>query len=366
VKVEATVPAPVLAAIRAPFEGAGGATVETPLAERLGIYLDLAGEGLRERLFVVQGPGREDHCLRPDFTVGIARAHLTDGAGDGRYTYEGSAFRVAPPGSGRSEQFLQIGLEAYERGEAVDAEIVLIAWRAAAAGGRTDLGLVLGDVALFGTFLRAIGVGDRAATRLTLALSHAGRLERELTGEPVADAGPLTRLLAGLGEDEAVAVLQEIWGLAGIEPVGGRSAAEIVHRLSARAALTDAPRLSVEARDLIRRYLAIADEPSEALEAISRLAGSKALAESLASWRRRLAGLDEIPVSRMRFAAGFHRPFGYYDGMLFEVRSAALGDEQPVAAGGRYDGLPARLGRPLETGAVGCMVRPTRAWKDSA
>jgi ATP phosphoribosyltransferase regulatory subunit len=47
--------------------------------------------------------------------------------------------------------------------------------------------------------------------------------------------------------------------------------------------------------------------------------------------------------------------------MLFEVRSAALGDDQPVAAGGRYDGLPARLGGKATT-AVGCMVRPGRAF----
>jgi ATP phosphoribosyltransferase regulatory subunit len=64
----------------------------------------------------------------------------------------------------------------------------------------------------------------------------------------------------------------------------------------------------------------------------------------------------------MRFSAAFGRAFGYYDGALFEVRSAALGEDQPVAAGGRYDGLPAQLGAHLETGAVGCMVRPGRAW----
>ncbi len=44
----------------------------------------------------------------------------------------------------------------------------------------------------------------------------------------------------------------------------------------------------------------------------------------------------------MIFSTAFVRPFGYYDGVLFEVRSAALGDDAPVAAGGRYDGLPAR------------------------
>ena len=64
----------------------------------------------------------------------------------------------------------------------------------------------------------------------------------------------------------------------------------------------------------------------------------------------------------MRFSASFGRAFGYYDGMLFEVRSAALPDDQPVAAGGRYDSLPARLGARVATGAVGCMVRPARAW----
>jgi ATP phosphoribosyltransferase regulatory subunit len=64
----------------------------------------------------------------------------------------------------------------------------------------------------------------------------------------------------------------------------------------------------------------------------------------------------------MVFRAAFARGFGYYDGFLFEVRSAALGEDLPVAAGGRYDSLPARLGAAQASGAVGCMVRPGRAW----
>ena len=67
-------------------------------------------------------------------------------------------------------------------------------------------------------------------------------------------------------------------------------------------------------------------------------------------------------MKRLTLAAAFGRAFGYYDGALFEVRSAALGDERPVAAGGRYDGLPARLGAATKLGAVGCMVRPARAF----
>ena len=60
----------------------------------------------------------------------------------------------------------------------------------------------------------------------------------------------------------------------------------------------------------------------------------------------------------------FGRAFGYYDGFVFEVRSAALDAERPVSAGGRYDGLMTRLGGKARTGAVGCMVRPWRAWSE--
>jgi ATP phosphoribosyltransferase regulatory subunit len=69
-----------------------------------------------------------------------------------------------------------------------------------------------------------------------------------------------------------------------------------------------------------------------------------------------------VPLDRAILTAAFGRAFGYYDGYLFEVRSAALGDERPVAAGGRYDGLPSKLGVTANTGAVGCMVRPARAY----
>ena len=75
-----------------------------------------------------------------------------------------------------------------------------------------------------------------------------------------------------------------------------------------------------------------------------------------------VAGGAGVPLARTRFSAAFGRAFGYYDGVMFEVRSAALGEDQPVAAGGRYDSLPGRLGAELPTGAVGCMVRPGRAW----
>ena len=84
--------------------------------------------------------------------------------------------------------------------------------------------------------------------------------------------------------------------------------------------------------------------------------------EALADWDARLAALSGVAADRMRLAPALGHAFDYYDGLTFEVRSAALGDDRPVASGGRYDSLLARLGGPAEARAVGCVVRPWRAF----
>ncbi|MDB5431524.1 MAG: phosphoribosyltransferase regulatory subunit [Caulobacter sp.] len=371
-RLEPAVTPDALAAIRAPFAAAGAAPVDVPVIQPLSLLLDLAGEAMRARLFVVQGEGMSEAALRPDFTIPVARAHLESGAAGGRYLYEGKAFRVAPRGSGRAEEFLQLGVEAFEAGDkpAADAEIAVLAWRAAVAGGRSDLSLRLGDVSLFAAFVDSLGLDKAAAARLKRAFSRPRILWAELDqaskgGAPVAPASRLPTLLASLPKAEAAAALQELWTLAGIEPVGGRTPAEIVHRLVEKARAAEAPGLTEAQADPIRRFLAVSGPPAKALEAVAALAGSarSGLDAALNDWTRRLAALTEggVPADRMTLSTAFGRSFGYYDGVLFEVRSEALGDDRPVAAGGRYDGLLPRLGGKGASGAVGCMVRPARA-----
>jgi ATP phosphoribosyltransferase regulatory subunit len=373
VRLEAPVPADILTAIRAPFGDTPAETLDAPLLQPLGLLLDLAGETLRERLFVVQGDGPET-CLRPDFTVPAVRAHIASGRLSGRYFYSGHAFLVAPRGSLRAEEFPQLGVEAFEPADpaAADAEMAALAWRASAAGGRDDLTLLIGDIGLFAAFIDALDLAPPLTARLKRVFSTPRRLrvelDRELSGaENGAPAGSrLAGLLSGLSEDAATGVLEEIWAMAGIEPVGGRSPAEIVHRLAERAALAAAPRLTTAQADLARRFLSLAGDPRQALAAVAQLVGktTPALDAAREAWDRRLSALAlaGVPSERIRFSAAFGRAFGYYDGVLFEIRSSALGEDQAVAAGGRYDGLPGKLGASLPTGAVGCMVRPGRAW----
>lgn len=372
--LEPVTPPQVLSRIRAPFLGLSAAAVDVPVMQPLSLMLDLAGEALRARLFTAQADGVEEACLRPDFTIPVARAHIASQAGSGRYVYEGKAFRVAPPQSGAREEFLQIGVEVYEAGEAaaLDAQIIDVAWQAACAGGRDDLSLELGDVGLYGAFVGALGLAPSLTARLSRAFVRPRALQAEIDraaapAPPEGDGDRLPALLTGLPEGEATAVLEELWALAGIRPVGGRSAAEIVHRLAVRAQDGAGPRLTPAEADLLSRFLAVSDAPGPAIDAVAALAreAGATLDDALQGWARRLAGLA-APAGATRLSTGFGREFGYYDGFLFEVRSRALGPHAPVAAGGRYDALLRRLGADGAPGAVGCMVRPWRAFAEGS
>ena len=373
IALEPAVPRAALEAIRAPFLACGAEAVDVPVMQPLGMLLDLAGEAMRARLFVVQADGIDEACLRPDFTIPVASAFIASGRGAGRYVYEGKAFQVAPPGSTRSEEFLQVGMEILGEGgpRAADAEALVLAWRAARAGGRADLSVRMGDVGLFAGFIDALGLAPAMAARLKRAFLRPGKmaaeLERAQAAEPSAREGDrIAELLAGLPEAQAAAALEELWSLAGIEPVGGRSAAEIVHRLGERARARAAPRLTAAQAALVTRFLAIEGAPARVLDAAAaaaREAGAD-LDARWSEWAERLARLAEAGIAEadLVLATGFGRAFGYYDGFLFEVSSRALGSGFAVAAGGRYDSLLRRMGAASSGSAIGCMVRPARAW----
>jgi ATP phosphoribosyltransferase regulatory subunit len=371
-RTEAPVPAEVLQAIRAPLLGAGAARLETPILQPLSLLLDLAGEAMRARLFVVQAEGGAEACLRPDFTVAVARQHVDSGADAGRYYYEGPAFR-ASQGADLAEEFLQVGVELFEPPGApaaeTDAEIAALAWRAAAAGGRRDLSLWLGDVALFAAFIESLSLPPALGARLKRVAGRPRLLGAELarTGEPAQPAARsrLAGLLAGLGQAEAASLLEEVWALAGVDPVGGRGPAEIAARLVRRAEAADAPALTEAQADAIREFMAISGAPEAGFARVRELAGRKggALETALGEWTRRLERLRALaPDAALGFAPALGHAFDYYDGLTFEVRSDSLGAERPVAVGGRYDGLLARLGGAAGATAVGGMVRPGRAF----
>ena len=233
-RAEPRVPADALAAIRAPLS-LGAQHIDAPILQPLGLLLELAGEAMRARLFVVQAEGGQEACLRPDFTVPVTRQHLESLAPSGRYYYEGKAFRASPGYTDRPDEFLQIGLERFDPAGAptaeADAELAALAWRSCQAGGRNDLLLWLGDIALFSAFVDDLDLAPSLAGRLKRAASRPRILQAELAragAEPApAESGALADLLSDRSPAQAASLLEEVWALAGMN-VGTASAVAVV------------------------------------------------------------------------------------------------------------------------------------------
>ena len=106
--------------------------IDPPVIQPLDLLLDLSGEAMRERLFAVQGEDGSEACLRPDFTIPVARHLVEQGALNDRWYYQGQAFRIAPAGAQASHpsEFLQIGIEVFGGPDdaSADAEIATLAW----------------------------------------------------------------------------------------------------------------------------------------------------------------------------------------------------------------------------------------------
>src|SRR6202011_6416670 len=63
-----------------------------------------------------------------------------------------------------------------------------------------------------------------------------------------------------------------------------------------------------------------------------------------------------VDVRRIRFSTAFGRGLDYYTGMVFELHDPAGKVSGELVAGGRYDGLFARLGAAQTVPAVGFAV----------
>jgi ATP phosphoribosyltransferase regulatory subunit len=112
---------------------------------------------------------------------------------------------------------------------------------------------------------------------------------------------------------------------------------------------------------LIERFLAIQGDPDEAAAALRVLASeakmTSALAPALDQFESRTGFLEArgVDLKRVRFSTAFGRGFDYYTGLVFELTDPErTGD--PLVAGGRYDGLLARLGATDPIPAVGFAV----------
>jgi ATP phosphoribosyltransferase regulatory subunit len=368
VTTEATRPDARAEALVASYERAGYARVAPAILQPAEPFLDLSGEDIRKRMYLTTAPGGGEFCLRPDLTIPVSRDYLASplvGKAAG-FCYLGPVFRHR---GDASAEFLQAGIESFGRADraAADAEMLSLGLEATAHYGLAAPDIRAGDVALFAALIAGLELAPAWKRRLVKDFNRKTNLMHDLDRLVLGgnNARPeyqgVLAALAGSDPKGAHALVTDLLSIAGINAVGGRSVGEIADRFLEQSALGASTKLPHDVRGLIERFLAIGGDPDEATAELRALAADanmeSALAPALDLFESRngfLAARD-IDLKRMHFSTAFGRGFDYYTGFVFELTDPARSGD-PLVAGGRYDGLLARLGAAEPTAAVGFAV----------
>ncbi len=343
---------------------AGYQRAEPEILQPAAVFLDLAGEDIRSRLYVTSDGAGAELCLRPEYTIPVCLDYLASSIA-GRaaaYSYFGRVFRVRSNGPG---EFYQAGLESFGRRdrEAADAEILGLSLEAAEKGGAGTLKVRFGDAGLFASLLEALDLSPVWLRRIRRAHARGVSLADLVKSADKADGADHSGVLAALeGVDRkgARALVQDLLSIAGISSVGGRSAAEIAERFLEQASLQAGAGFSQEKRQVIESWLAVGGDPDASSRKLRTLAQDAGL-----DLRARLDAFDErlgffaargLDVNALTFAAGFGRNLDYYTGFVFEAHDPRRTDGRPVVGGGRYDGLLRTLGASEDIPAVGAAI----------
>jgi ATP phosphoribosyltransferase regulatory subunit len=355
-------------ALVASYERAGYARVAPTILQPAEPFLDLSGEDIRKRIYLTTAPGGAEFCLRPDLTIPVSRDYLASSAAGNAagFCYLGPVFRHRSDGPA---EFRQAGIESFGRADkpAADAEMLSLGLEATASYGLASPDIRAGDVALFAALVAGLELPPSWKRRLIKDFNRKTNLAQDL--DRLALGGNNARpeyqgvlaALAGSDPKAAHALVTDLLSIAGINAVGGRSVAEIAERFLEQSALGVSAKLPSEVRGLIERFLAIQGDPDEAIAALRALAAEANMVDVLApaldlfESRTGFLAARGIDLKRVRFSTSFGRGFDYYTGFVFELTDPMrTGD--PLVAGGRYDGLLARLGSTQATPAVGFAV----------
>lgn len=355
-----------LAVLDGLFANAGHMAIAVPHLFLGETMLDLYGEDLRARAFLIPDAGRQNEfVLRPDFTVPVALAHGQKGwEREAAYSYAGPVFRRQERGLGRPMEYVQTGVERFGDPDpvAADASVFALLWRGLdALGVRPEA--TIGDLSIPFALLDVL---EMPALRRDALKRHFWRPARfqalvaRACNPPAPSPARKVLLAAAAGPTPTDSVRQLM--LASGDLVGARSANEVIARsqqLAAEAA--EAPMREPAAR-LIAEVMAVKGPAPDAPDRLRRIVDAAGVGIDAAINRleARLEALEArgVATDRLIFDAAFGRNLEYYDGFVFEMRAPGGAVHPPLAGGGRYDAMTARLGAAARVPAIGGMIRP--------
>lgn len=369
--------------IMAIFARAGFEPVAPPVIQPANLFLDLIGEDLRARTYVFNDPDGAELCLRPDLTIPATRLYLDRVGGEGqpaRLSYNGVVFRYQRAGGSlvRPREFRQTGIEyfAAKSPAQAEAEILALSVESIRAAGLRAFALKVGDVGIFAALLDAIDMPERWREQLRHHFWHPASFRRQLQklmrpeefgralAEPLFQAIEAARR-GTIRQGDAVAALERHLEERGLAVAGTRTLEEIAWQLEGLAADLKSPPLDPRSALLLDAYIKLSTPAQGATDAVrSLLKGTSIEIEpALARFeeRMRLTSQEGIDISEAAFSGGFGRQFEYYTGFVFEIVSPILGDDTPLAGGGRYDRLVETISSSNQSiAAVGSAIHAER------
>lgn len=273
---------------RSCVEGCGYREVMTPVLEFAGV-VDRAQEGVAAEAFRLFDETGRVMVLRPDLTIPVARliaTRMADHPGPVRVAYLASAFRPPRPGRPRATEQRQAGVELVGATEpGADAEVIALLVRSLVATGLSGVRVSVADVSLTRAVMDALGVSEDGRAQLGAALAGRDLIGWSRYVTATLPPGPAADLLADLpGLRGDISLLDRVEAAV---PAAGRACARLRDTLG------------------LAREHGVGDE----------------------------VGID----------LGVLRDWSYYSGVVFEAY--AEGAAEPLAMGGRYDGLAGRFGR---------------------
>ena len=362
-------------AIEATLRRYAYAPIDPPILESPLPFLNRSGEDIRRHMYIFPDPGGSEVCLRPELTIPVCRAYLrqlqavgAEKTPEARLCYFGPAFTYESAHDRRYRQFYQAGAEfigATAR-EPADAEILASALDALEAAGLKETRVEIGDVEIRTAFIDQLPVTERSKTRIRrIALRNQKELRAgDAVSDPGKDAsdtpngfGELASMLASVEPGKAELLIREVFALADVRHVGGRTPEEIVERLISRTAQQAEP-VSAELMHGVLELLNIRAKPDVAFRQIKehfRKFRIGSIDRVLERCEKRLRYIEAYRQRSMelQFNVGLRRGLEYYTGFLFEIYAKNFAEIGHVCGGGRYDNLLDGLGASASIPAVG-------------
>ena len=147
------------------FEEMGSDYVEMPYLLPSDLLLDLYGEELNSRTYIVNDPVKGNLMLRPDFTVPILQMHIKTNKKKAQYCYAGKVWRKQDYSSLRPSEYFQVGIECFGGLDIAreDAKLFSIIRKAV---GSIDLKIVTGDLGVLRSAINGLEINNRCKNAL--------------------------------------------------------------------------------------------------------------------------------------------------------------------------------------------------------